>query len=205
MNKLNNKLITISNTTMKRYLNNTNRITNNETKFLLDCKVNYCKNNLIQKINPLAWEVGHIANFYDIYLLKYIKKNQNIIKNKIIFNSHLTPLDQRFIINEHYISQLLNHYNENHLYLDNWLDKNKLNNKTSYLYLLSILHNHMHIESILYSKRSLFLDKSYNSYEKSFNTDIHFIKIDEGEFYQGTKEGEYLISFDNEKPLFKTY
>ena len=47
------------------------------------------------------------------------------------------------------------------------------------------------------------LDNSYSSYNNSFNTDINFIKIDGNNFYQGTKEGEYIISFDNEKPMFK--
>jgi hypothetical protein len=39
------------------------------------------------------------------------------------------------------------------------------------------------------------LDKSYAYKNNSFTTDINFKKIDGGEFIQGTKEGEYIISF----------
>ena len=205
MNRLGNKVITVSNTTMKRYLKETYKKTICETKFLLQNKYNYSNNNFKQNINPLAWEVGHLANFYDTHLIKHLDKNYYpTFENNKIFDSYLTPLDKRFKDKSNSISHLLNSYDDIFIYLENWLNKNELNSKTSYLYLLSILHNHMHIESMLYTKKSLLLDKSYKSYEKSFNTDIHFIKIDEGEFYQGTKEGEYLISFDNEKPLFKT-
>ena len=48
-----------------------------------------------------------------------------------------------------------------------------------------------------------YLKNIYIYKNNSFNTDISFIKIDGGEFNQGTKEGEYIISFDNEKPIFK--
>ena len=205
MNRLGNKVITVSNNLMKKILNETYIKTISETNFLLkNNNYHYKFNKFKQPINPFVWEVGHLTNFYDIHLLKYIKKNYKpIFNNNKIFDSYVTSLTKRFEVRPYHINEILMEYTDLYLYLDNWLEENKLNNKTSYLFLLSILHNHMHIESLLYTKRSLMLD-NYISYKNLVTNDINFIKIDGGEFIQGTKEGEYLISFDNEKPTIKT-
>lgn len=207
MNRLGDKVINIPNNFMKKLLKDTYLKTIKETKILIEKKnYSYSLNTFRQPVNPLVWELGHLTNFYDVHLLKYIKKdNIRLFKNNKIYDSYLTPLPKRFEIKPHHINEILIKHTDLYLYLDDWLDKNELNNKTSYLFLLSILHNHMHIESILFTKRSLMLDKSYNYKNNSFTTDINFKKIDGGEFLQGCKEGEFMISFDNEKPKFKNY
>ena len=207
MNKLGNKVITLPNNFMKKILKDTYNKTIYETKLLLTNNNYHYKLNTFkqQPVNPLTWEVGHLTNFYDIHLLKYINKNYlPLLKKNKIFDSYLTPLGKRFEIRPYTINNIITNYDDTYTYLDNWLDNNELNSKTSYLFLLSILHNHMHIESILYTKRSLMLKDNYISTNNSFTTPLTFIKIEGGEFIQGTKEGEYMITFDNEKPQFKT-
>lgn len=206
MNNLNNKLVNITNIFMKKILSDTYNKTIKETKFLYkNYNYHYQLNTFKQPINPLIWELGHITNFYDIHCIKYLYKNYKpIFNNNNIYDSYLTPLSKRYEIRPYNIEKIFDNYNLCYLNLDEWLNDYDLDEKTSYLYLLSILHNHMHIESILYTKRSLMIDNSYKFNNNSFTTDIKYIKIEGGEYLQGSKEGDYMISFDNEKPSFKT-
>ena len=204
MNKLGNKVITLPNNYMKKILKDTYNKTIKETKLLLNNQHNYSLNTFHQPVNPLDWEVGHLTNFYDIHLLKYIDKNYKPkFKNNKIFDSYLTPLVKRFETRPYLINNIIINYTDTYLYLDDWLDNNELNSKTSYLFLLSILHNHMHIESILYTKKSLMIEDVYDYSNSSFTTPLKFIEIKGGNLYQGNKEGDYLISFDNERPINK--
>ena len=204
MNKINNKITVISNKFMRKILKETYDKTITETKFI-NKENNYSLNLFRQPINPLLWEFGHLTNFYDVHLLKYIKQNYKpIFKNNKIFDSHLTSLPKRFEDKSYNINEVLIKYTDTYLFLDDYLKSNQLNNKISYLFLLNILHNHMHIESILYSKKSLLLNKPYRHKKNIRNSELNFIKINGGLYEQGTDEGEYLISFDNEKPKFST-
>ena len=64
------------------------------------------------------------------------------------------------------------------------------------------MHNHMHCESFIFTNKLLGysnpMDMSY--YLENNNIEYKWVKIPGGDFYQGTYEGQYNITFDNEMP-----
>ena len=63
----------------------------------------------------------------------------------------------------------------------------------------------MHNESFIFTSKLLgHKNKFHNNFSFSDNLiNLKFVLIKGGTFFQGTYEGQNLISFDNEKPLFK--
>ena len=144
--------------------------------------------------------------FYDYHLLRYKEERKYpLIDNWEIYDSFLTSRETRFKFREHSKEKILNYYQK----IINLSKKNlnKIDSKDVYLYLLSILHNHMHIESFIFTSK--LLKKKNILYKKISNQELNyklkFINIEGGYFLQGAKEGENLIAFDNEMPQFKTY
>ena len=181
-------------------------MTLNNLQYLLENKYTGYEKSNDKTLNPLIWELGHISLFYDYHLLKYLYPNNKhpIINNWKLFDSFIISKEDRFL-NRIEKKSILNYFKKIYYLCNKWLNENIINNKTTYLFLLSILHNHMHIESIIYTKKKLNINNNFKILKtKSINAiHLNFIKINKGSFYQGTKEGENLISFDNEKPKFK--
>ena len=210
MNKLINKKILLPNNLIKSYINDTFKQTIYESSIILNKNLAYKKNNYNQRTNPLIWELGHIISFYDVHLLKYISNNNyQLLKNEQnkLYNSYKTNLNKRFINTLYEPDILVDKYYDLNIFLNEWLNSNKLNNKYTYLFMLSILHNHMHIESFMFTKKSLLHtnnDFNIDKFDIDNKSKLKFIKIEGGYFEQGSFEGQYLLSFDNEKPSFKT-
>jgi gamma-glutamyl hercynylcysteine S-oxide synthase len=216
--RLNKKKIIIETYKIKEYLNEAKNMTiklienllENNTGFERDKKIGVGSehNNISggQGTNPALWELGHIAMFYDYHLLRYYDmRKYPIIDNWEIYDSFITNRETRFKFKKHSKEKLLNYYLKViNTSIDNLKD---LDVKSSYLYLLSILHNHMHIESFIFTSKLL---KKKNVIHKNIlnqelNYKMKLINIEGGYFLQGTKEGENLIAFDNEMSQFKTY
>ena len=89
--------------------------------------------------------------------------------------------------------------------------QNKLDPITSYLINLSLLHNHMHLESFCFSLQLLKFPKpvSENLFNPIIKSDVdcenYFIKIKGDTFVQGWNDTDDNFTFDNEKPSFQTH
>lgn len=195
----------------------TNKLTKDILKPLFEGKIN--NNDILENINPLHWEFGHIVYFWienTIKILKYpIGKN---LKNEYIYDSFKTDRETRFnslneidsidTITKYYDSAILNTI-INLTQLQSF--QNKVEPVTSYLINLSLLHNHMHLESFCFSLQSLKLSKPIS--ENLFNPIIQskvdcenpFIEIKGGAFVQGWNDTNNNFTFDNEKPSFQIH
>jgi len=218
LNKLNQKHTIIKNKILINYLEEIRNTTFKfldkliEQKFTGFEKYNSEKKNV--GLNPMLWELGHIAFFYEYHvinnLLEY-KNNSNItiLNNnfKHIFDSFLIEKAERFKINQFSIDYLIKYYDNNINLCIKWLKNNKSDEISTYLILLGLLHNEMHNESFLFSRQLLELEKpksiNYKYYEDlNIFKELNFIKIEGGDFIQGASEDDFMV-FDNELPKFK--
>jgi len=192
----------------------TNKLTKDILKPLSEGKI--IKNDSFENINPLHWEFGHVVYFWienTIRLLDY--PIENTLKNEYIFDSFKINKETRFnssseidsidIITNCYDSIILKTVIE--LYQLQTF-KNRVDPIASYLINLSLLHNHMHLESFCFSLQSLnqpkpISDHFFNNTLKSENNyENNFIKIKGGFFVQGWTDCDNNFTFDNERPSF---
>ena len=169
----------------------------------------------INYINPLLWQIGHVTFFYIDLILRYLLDDNyfNLLFNKykdkfIFYDSFKTPLELRNtnkLISYEIIIDL--YKNIIHILID-YINKNTLDNINTYLILLGVLHNEMHLEAFLFTKISLNIFINYPNIIYNDNellTNIEFIDYSEDYFYQGSKQLDNKLIFDNEMPQFKVY
>jgi len=199
---------------------------------------NYDKNGLEKSlngedINPVLWQCGHIVYFYKKHCFNffnlqvtddleiYIKFYDSFL-TKSKYRSNRNRLLDMYILLEEFeevykkitdgIINGINNDKYNQIYNDIY---NKIETKKRYyVLLLSILHNEMHIEALIFSGYNLgYLLKDFISIrlnnislrQKTNDTikKIQFSHIKGGNFIQGTENKSLYLSFDNERPAFK--
>ena len=198
---------------------------------------NYDKNGLEKSlngedINPILWQCGHIVYFYKKHCFNffnlqvtddleiYIKFYDSFL-TKSKYRSNRNRLLDMYILLEEFeevykkitdgIINGINNDKYNQIYNDIY---NKIETKKRYYVLLSILHNEMHIEALIFSGYNLgYLLKDFISIrlnnislrQKTNDTikKIQFSHIKGGNFIQGTENKSLYLSFDNERPAFK--
>ena len=157
-----------------------------------------------QGTNPTLWAIGHFCYFYEYHCFKYLIPNYKfVIDDGDLYDSFITSREYRFSYRPHTKKQILGYLDYIEEKLFNILYNIELNETNTYLILLGILHNHMHCESLLFTKKLLGYNSTFTmhlSLDKKFN--FEFIEVKGGTFTQGTYEGENLIAFDNEMPNF---
>lgn len=193
---LNSELIT--------FLNN-HDITGFESDIIIG--TNSENNNNSQGTNPLLWELGHICYFYEYHFFNNLEDNYSFfISDGNLYDSFLTNRKYRFEFRPHSKKIILEYFEFIFKNLVKKLYENEFTKKISYLFFLSLLHNHMHCESFIFTQKLLTIKNSIYKKINYPNYDINFdyVKVTGGKFKQGTYEGENLISFDNEMPQFET-
>ena len=170
-----------------------------------------------EDINPILWQCGHIVYFYIKHCSKHFTfdnkgDNINIIN---FYDSYLTKLEFRY--NEEKLVKmniLLNKFQN--FYNSIQLNSLNLNHRRKYVLLLSILHNEMHIEALIFSGLNLgyslpnfislrLTNISLRTFNKNILTNIKFINIKCKTFIQGSRNSSHYLSFDNERPSFRKY
>ncbi len=203
-----------------------------------------------QSINTVVWQFGHLIVFFlnntirlllnqnlvtehkkiIVDIIKYLSLDINISNGEIdyydYYDSFITSSQIRYkLIHKIDIHNLVKAYKLViellNIYLDNETNNILLNPVDSYLIMISILHNDMHYEAILFTQMFYsypkpinfvlkFIDNINNDTINSINNDmdIEFITIKGGDFTQGystENKKEIDFSFDNERPAFKTH
>jgi len=195
----------------------TNRLTKSVLEPLLKNTIKQEKG--LTNINPLHWEFGHIVNFWQNNTFKILDyKIDKHINNEYLFDSFRTGREERFEVVEKKMIESVDEISKiydndiNNLIVKLFELKKKnsiLDPTTSYIVNLSLLHNHMHIESFCFALQYLkqntpILEGYFNNF-KSQNDKIvenKYIKIKGGVFNQGWDDTEDNFTFDNEKPTF---
>ena len=211
------KVVTIENKKIQEYFNDvsfkTVKITNCLTDKLITGYENIngmgSESNGIrgnQGTNPMIWELGHISHFYDYHCLRYLfNRKELLIKDGYIYDSFITDREMRYLYKKNDKEKIFNYYFNIMKFVKSYLKHNTLDSKKTYLLMLVILHNHMHCESLLFTSKLLGLNNVFykNYIFNDLNIESNWIRVKGGHFNQGTYEGEFNISFDNEMPAFK--
>lgn len=219
LNKLSSKKIIITKKKFINYINSLFALNNKLIKYFNQPNITgYESDHVIgigsessgitkgQGTNPLIWEVGHFCYFFEYHCFRHIEKNYKFyIEDGDIYDSFITSREYRFKFKKYTKDFMVNYVKYTYNKLLSIIKNFELNEINSYLLLLTILHNHMHCESFIFTKKLLGFESIFNininnTQEK---IDFKFIDIKGDKFKQGTYEGENLISFDNEMPQFE--
>ena len=172
-----------------------------------------------EDINPILWQCGHIIYFYKKHCQHFFNLKTNEYINNIIDFYDSFKTKSKFRSNEEKLLSiyiLKEEFKELYDIFKNSLFKEKENTKKKYVLLLSVLHNEMHIEALIFS--GLHLDYHFKDFMSVGLTNISlrgnsiniikkpkFIKIEKGNFIQGSKSLAKYLSFDNERPVFRKF
>jgi len=165
-------------------------------------------------VNPLLWEIGHVAYFYEFWILRHLDGADSFLANadklydsiNIAHNDRwdlpLLSLEQT----QHYMQQVMDAVIQR-------LKNNRVTEKDIYLTRYALFHEDMHTEAYTYSRRTLNYPVPKFSHsirnETVKNTNSFNLKTIQGNV-QGDAHingGEYLLGapqdiefcFDNEK------
>jgi len=177
----------------------------------------------------LLWQLGHICFFYlnlifPNLLEDWLEKKDKLIHTHqltshnynqlvIFYDSFVTPShlrnDTKYLLD---FDSIQNINQSIYQIIQEYLLTNNTNYVSSYLIMLGILHQHMHLEALIFnlqSQRVVINFLNYNSDSKNLtNQEITWISYSGGKILQGSKEditGKTHLTFDNEKPAFLTH
>jgi len=160
---------------------------------------------MLDTVNPLLWEIGHTAYFYELWILRELHGDDSFLNNADqLFNSMTIAHNDRWDLplltldeTKAYMQKVLDgviHY----------LQSSRVSEEDIYLARYGVFHEDMHTEAFTYTRRTL-------NYPAPELTDCHFyttqnnpspltgdVKIEGGEYLLGAPEN-IEFCFDNEK------
>ena len=115
----------------------------------------------IQTVNPLRWEIGHIAYFYEFFILRQLYGHDSVLGLKAdeLYDSIAVTHDTRWDLPLLSMSETL-------VYMQNVLDKlceHLINNnegglaseQDSFIYQFGAFHEDMHTEAFIWGRQTL--------------------------------------------------
>lgn len=161
----------------------------------------------IGTVNPLRWEIGHVAYFYEYFILRELYSEESILGNDkadALYDSINIPHDTRWDL------PLFN-LDDTKSYMQGVLDKlcNRLpeglaSEADSFIYQFGIFHEDMHTEAFLWGRQTLafptpqFDNAIDTTTLKSAGAHSGFVDVPGGKFRLGA-EADADFMFDNEK------
>lgn len=156
----------------------------------------------LRTVNPLRWEIGHVAWFYEKFILRdlYNQKPHNIdfdtiydsieIPHEVRWNLPLLPMDETLNYIECILDRCLTR-----------LSHGIASETDSYIYQFATFHEDMHTEAYTYTRQTLAYPKPvFEKFIKPICAEVHNrdCPVPGGYFELGSKRSEVFI-FDNEK------
>ncbi len=158
-------------------------------------------------VNPFRWELGHVAFFYDVFLLRILGTDRFLLEGaETLYDSFKVDHDDRWDLP-------LPSRKETSAYMQRVFERvvdrlgsHEPNGNETYLHLLSVLHEDMHGEAFTYMRQTLEYPEPQLSIaqEKSIHIDIGSgpwtgdIEIPGGLFQLGATPDLPFV-YDNEK------
>lgn len=161
---------------------------------------------MLEIVNPPLWEIGHVAFFYEIFVLRLLDQGEPIIKGaEELFDSFQVDHDDRWDLPMlsrkavlDYLETVLNR-------LIDRLNSHEPSAWETYLYLLSIFHEDMHCEAITYTRQTLEYAKPKLNAAREIDKQVTNagllsgdVEIPGGTFKLGATQNVGFV-FDNEK------
>ena len=157
---------------------------------------------LMQTVNPFGWELGHVAFFYDVFLLPAMGEQKLLLPGaEKLYDSFKVDHDDRWGLplpsrqeTLGYLARVLERAVER-------IDSSVVGPKVTYLTLLSVIHEDMHAEAFTYMRQTLAYAAPplgaalRDAGAGSLPGDV---EIPGGKFLLGATAGPHFV-FDNEK------
>ena len=161
----------------------------------------------IDILNPVIWELGHVAFFYDVFLLRNLETKEFLLSGgDNIYDSFKVDHEDRWDLQLPSRKETLDYMQRVMERAVDWLGSHEPNAKETYLYLLTVLHEDMHDEALTMMRQTLKYappqlsihqggPETVKSDKGSLSGDV---EIPGGTFQVGAGPGTPFL-FDNEK------
>jgi iron(II)-dependent oxidoreductase len=158
-------------------------------------------------VNPLLWEIGHVAYFYEFWLLRHLDGKKSILSNADqLYDSINIAHEDRWNLPLLSLHETKTYMQQVHDGIITRLQSDTVNALDTYLTRYAVFHEDMHTEAFTYTRRTLnypspvlgnivLNDAAYNA--GSLDGDV---KIKGGSYLLGASE-KTDFCFDNEKWL----
>ena len=158
---------------------------------------------ILPTTNPLRWEIGHTAYFYEYWILRHHYKNEPILADiDQLFDSIHIPHDSRWDLNLPSVKDTVDYMKTVKDRVIDYLSNGKEDQVRDYLTQYAIFHEDMHCEAFTYTRQTLSYPvppipvvNSETNIPNACNGDV---LIPEGSFNLGAEHNDGFV-FDNEK------
>lgn len=111
---------------------------------------------LLEIVNPFRWELGHVAFFYDVFLLRKLGGGAFLLQGaENLYDSFKIDHDDRWSLALPSREETLAYMQRVFERVVERLDSREPSAEETYLYLLSVLHEDMHGEAFTYMRQTL--------------------------------------------------
>jgi iron(II)-dependent oxidoreductase len=110
----------------------------------------------LEIVNPLLWEIGHLAWFHEYFALRRLDGRDPLLPNAdALYDSSLVPHDARWDLPLPALEQTLDYMRRVQDALVQRLDRPVASEEQSFLYQLTSFHEDMHDEAFIYTRQTL--------------------------------------------------
>ena len=157
-------------------------------------------------VNPLRWEIGHVAHFYEFFILRQLYGCESVLGERAdqLYDSiaidHSIRWDLPLLTRAETLTYMQDVFNK----LAERLDGNVATVQDSFIYQFGIFHEDMHTEAYLWARQTL----AYSTPTLAIAADVSaeratgqypgWAEVPGGEFLLGASENAPFL-FDNEK------
>jgi len=111
---------------------------------------------LLEIVNPFRWELGHVAFFYEVFLLRVLDHIEPIMKDgDNFYNSFTVDHDDRWSLPLPSREKTLDYMQQTLKLVVERLSSREPSAEETYLCLLSVVHEDMHGEAFTYMRQTL--------------------------------------------------
>lgn len=155
---------------------------------------------LEETVNPFLWELGHVAFFYDVFLLGVLDQGEPLLGGAPgLYDSFRVDHDDRWSLPLPDLDTTLDYMRRVQEAVVRRLDVREPDARETYHYLLSVLHEDMHGEAFTYMRQTLeFASPQLGEQAKPAGPLPGDVEIPGRTFWLGASEEEPFV-FDNEK------
>jgi iron(II)-dependent oxidoreductase len=159
----------------------------------------------LDTVNPLIWEIGHVAYFYEFWILRHLDGNNSFLENADeLYDSINIAHDDRWELPLLSLDKTLAYMQDVFNAVIARLQNKVINTQDVYLTRYAVFHEDMHTEAFTYTRRTLdypapvfdnrmLQDKNYHA--GTLDGDV---EIEGGNYLLGATE-DIDFCFDNEK------
>ncbi len=158
-------------------------------------------------INPLRWEIGHVAYFYEYFILRQLYGHESLLGNKqadSLYDSISVHHDSRWDLPLLTLDKTKDYMQSVMEALCERLPDTIASEEDSFIYQFGVFHEDMHCEAFLWGRQTLayptprFSDAIDASEARNAGSLSGYVEVPGGQFRLGA-EADAPFMFDNEK------